>query len=110
MTSIFAIGLVEPDIQCTVIEAIKSQDILGLKSFPKKYDVINNNGMLSKLTIRSKPFKSEPPVTIHQKGLEERIFIKKDESELLLNLVGKPMSRKGTLKINNVLVAKLTCH
>jgi len=104
------LGLIEPDIQCTVTKVIKAQDVLGLKNFPKKYDAIVNNGMLSKLSIRSKPFKSEAPSTIFKEGLREKILIKKDGAELIIDVKGKPMSRQGTLKINNELVAEVTCH
>lgn len=105
-----AIGLVEPDIQCTVTKVIKSQNIMGFKSFPKKYDAIANNGMLSKLSVRAKPFKSEPPFSILKEGLREKILIKKDSNEMIIDVKGKPMSRQGTLKINNELVAEMTCH
>jgi len=110
VSKIFAFGLIEPDIQCTVTKVIKSQDVFGLSNFPKKYDAIANNGMLSKLAIRMKPFKSESPFTILKEGLREKILIKKDGVEIIIDVKGKPMSRQGTLNTNNELVAEITCH
>ncbi len=110
ISRVLAFGLIVPDIQCTVTEVIKSQVVFGFKDFPQKYDAIANNGMLSKLAIRMKPFKSDPPYTIFKKGLREKILIKKNGKEMVIDIKGKPMSRQGTLSINNELVAKVTCH
>lgn len=102
--------LMEPDIQCTVVEVKQQQEFLKHKSFPRKFDTISNNKFESKLKIAGENYSGIKPKILESRQDFERILIQTKKKQLILELMGKPMNRVAQLKINNKLVAKATCH
>lgn len=105
-----AFELFEPSIECTVVSVLKQRNIGQLKKFPKLYTSINNNPATSKLVISGIEYKNVDPVTKVKTDSFELILIKIDQSELILELTGKPISRNGTLNFGLVELGKITCH
>jgi hypothetical protein len=114
MTMLFvnAIDLInlEPDIQCTIVEVHKNQKFIGLKDFPRTDQSINNDPKTSRLFIAGKELVEINPKTISKNSTAETIFIESGKSRLVLELKGKPISRRGLLKIDGTKIATLTCH
>lgn len=105
-----AFELLEPSIECTVVKVLKQANIGQLKKFPKLYASINNNPSTSKLVISGIEYKNVDPVTKIKTENFESIVIKVEQSELILELTGKPISRNGTLKFGLIELGKITCH
>ena len=108
--SLSSFELLEPSIECTVVKVINQIDIDRLKKFPKLYTSINNQSATSRLVISGKEFKNIDPVTKIKTDSFESIVIKIEQSELIIELKGKPISRNGSLKFGLIELAKITCH
>jgi hypothetical protein len=106
----FAVSLFEPSIECTVIKVIEPQSVFGISRFPELHQSINNNPQTSKLIVGKKELLKVDPVSVVKTDRYEKILIKEGNSELILELKGKPISRNGTMAINGKLAAEVTCH
>ena len=100
----------EPNIECTVIKVHSTRKILGFESFPKVYQSINNDPTSSKLTIAGKEFLKLNPVSNIKTEIYEKLTINSGTNQIGLELKGKPLSRNGTMTVNGVTVAYVTCH
>jgi hypothetical protein len=107
---LMAFEVLEPSIECTVVKVLNQRDIGQLNKFPNLHAVINNKPATSKLVISGIEFKNIDPVTILKTENYERILIKVEQSELILELTGKPISRNGKLKFGPIELGKITCH
>lgn len=108
--NVYCFNLSEPSIECTVVKVHSTKRSFGFDQFPKLYQSINNNPLESKLFIAAKEFSKIDPVTLIKTESYERISIVSGSENLLLELNGKPISRNGTMKINEIKVADVTCH
>ena len=100
----------EPSIECTVIKILAIQSVFGIGKFPKLYQSINNNPLSSKLFIAGKEFSKLNPVSYLKTENYEKISIESGGDHLGLELKGKPISRNGTMTVNGVMIADVTCH
>ncbi len=66
--------------------------------------------MESILSIGKKRLDGLSPETVQINNSYEKIIIKHETGALELELIGKAMSRKGTLKEKGKHIADLTCH
>ena len=106
----FAFSHFEPSIECTVIKVHGTQNAFGLAQFPVLYQSINNNPLSSALFIAGKEFSKINPVSDWKTDDYEKISIHSGQDDLGLELFGKPISRKGSLRLNGSIVADVTCH
>lgn len=100
----------EPEIQCTIIKVIDKGNLPGVKNFPELYQTVSNDSKTSRLFIAGKELKGINPVTLYKSSDLEKLSIKNKSISITLELSGKPISRKGTLKMNSKHLADLTCH
>jgi hypothetical protein len=87
-----------------------TQKAFGLVKFPVLYQSINNDPLSSALFIAGKEFSKINPVSDWKTEDYEKISIHSDQDDLVLELLGKPISRKGSLRLNGKIVADVTCH
>ena len=107
---LFAYSPIEPSVECTVIKVLAQKNLGQLKSFPQLYTSINNNPIASKLNISGIEFEKSDPISLIKTENFEKISISIENIELILELNGKPLSRKGHLKFQQTKLAEITCH
>ncbi len=100
----------EPSIECTVIKVLSTKSVFGISKFPKLYQSFNNDPLSSKLFIAGKEFSKLNPVSDLKTEIYEKISIDSGRDHLVLELKGKPISRNGTMAVNGVIIADVTCH
>jgi len=105
-----AYGPFEPSIECTVTKIFKFQTTFGMQKFPQLYQSIYNNPLTSKLFIGRVEIPNTNPTTLERSSDFERILIKNGNDNIKLELKGRPISRIGTLTINDNLAAEVTCQ
>jgi hypothetical protein len=100
----------EPSIQCTVVKVRKTVTLDRVGSFSKLYQTIYNDPVASRLFVGEIELININPKVLSKTAHSEKISIQYDKTELTLEIEGKPISRKGLLKMNGAVLAEITCH
>jgi hypothetical protein len=105
----YSFSVLEPKIECTVTKVISQINLFAQSKFPKRYDSINNLRQ-AELTIAGVAIKNAKFETLFKSDNLETIKIVINGRTLFFKLVGKPLSRSGTIAEDGNLLAEITCH